>query len=272
MRFHNQFQEDYVMRAFTTFMAEHAFVLMYISFVLVTMHVARIYLHSGATHGAVVLQAGLAMACQVFLGILLGVNVANWLGCHGIHHDKADTKADIHPPGILGYFNVFVATPWYHQSAVSRRSDEVKAAAAGYRPTGFDRLMARLIIPWLGIPLNSFGLLGVATFAFAGHCFGHFWKGVLLWLLVAVTCNLLFGLVNSWGHSSKTMHPKAGRSKDLPWFMFLVLGGEYKHHQHHLYPGKYCHGPLDTGGQIIRLLIWVGLAKPGVRPTPTVAA
>lgn len=259
------------MRA-VTFLAEHAFVLTYVTSVLVIMHVASIYLHRGETHGAVVLQQDLALGCQVFLGIILGVNVANWLGCHGIHHDNADTEADVHSPWFKGFLNVLVATPWYHQVVVARRGEEVRVAAAGYKPTGFDRLMEKLTIPWLNIPVNAFGLLGLMAFSVVGWLFDAVWSGASLWLLIAVTCNLLFGLVNSWGHSAKTMHLKAGRSKDLPWFMFLLLGGEYKHHQHHLYPGKYCHGWLDTGGQIIRLLIWLGLARPGVRPVRVAVA
>lgn len=259
------------MRAFTAFLAEHPFALTYITFALVIMHVASIYLHRGETHGAVILQKDLALGCQILLGIMLGVNVANWLGCHGIHHANADKEADVHPPWIKGFLNVLVATPWYHQVVVARRGDEVKAAAAGYKPTEFDLLMQRLKIPWLNIPVNSFGLLGLLAFSLVGLRVGHAYTGALLWLLVAVTCNLLFGLVNSWGHSAKTMHSKAGRSKDMHWIASPWFGGEYKHHQHHLHPGKYYHGWLDTGGQIIRLLIWIGWAKPGARPAHVAA-
>lgn len=259
------------MRAFTTLLAEHAFALTYITSVLVIMHVASIYLHRGQTHNAVSLRPGLALSCQIFLGIILGVNVENWLGCHGIHHAKADTEADVHSPEVLGYWNVLVGTLWYHQLVVAQRGEEVKAAAAEYEPTGFDRLMARSVIPGLGIPINAFGMLGMIMFSLVGLLVSHWYTGVLLWLLVAVTCNLLFGIVNSWGHSARDMHSKAGRSKDLPWVMFLVLGGEYKHRQHHLYPGKYYHGWLDTGGHIIRLLLWVGLATPGVGPVRAAA-
>lgn len=253
------------MSGFKLFLMNHVwFIRLLMCFVVITVLSTTIFLHRHLSHGAVRLAPRLALCFQAFLAWLLGVNAAEWWVGHSIHHTFADRDGDPHSPWRFGFLWVLFGAVFAHKRAKLEHPELFAKLMATYQPTLVDRVVARLAIPGTGYALNSFGFLGVVSFALFGWAVGHPWQGVLLWLINAACCLLFFGLVNCLGHWSAKKNRQGNHATDLPWPLRLLLVGEGAHEAHHAHPRRAYYGWTDITGWCIRFLVWCGL---GTLPT-----
>lgn len=232
----------------------------WLSLVVLTMNVVSVYVHRYQTHGVVELPRWLASLGNLYVRILLGIDCESWRRVHAEHHQNVDQADDPHSPHVYGFVQVVFGTILLHYRAGERMGDD--DLPPRYEPTYLDRLVGRACWPGTQLPIASYGFFGAVSFSIIGYAIGSgAIMGFVLWALVALTCALLFGFVNAFGHAGPNFeNSKLGRSKDLPQVIALLLGGESYHMQHHQNPGRLRLGRFDTGGWLLELLIICGLA------------
>jgi stearoyl-CoA desaturase (delta-9 desaturase) len=186
---------------------------------------------------------------HAWIAIFLGVNVRKWAAVHRYHHAHTDSANDPHSPHYKGYLKVFFGSFFYFNVAGSN-IDFVREQTPDYVPDLVDK------IPWLGYRGLAGAIILCALFGFWG-----------LWLVFLHLTGylVLFGLLNTLGHSSPySANSKAGRAANVTWLSWLTAG-ESLHKNHHSNPSaaKFSihERESDPGWWLIWLLTKLHLAK-----------
>lgn len=217
-----------------------------------------VYLHRGKTHRSVRFHPVPENAMRLWLWLLIGQVVKNWVAVHRKHHKFPDKLGDPHSPYLLGFWTVWFLNVVLYAKALAEDSEIIQR----YAPD----IPSNKILDnyWLG-----YGS-GLILFAIG---FG-LWLGFSWWtplfaflaysthlLIYFMTLSVVNGVCHKFGYQN--FHEKDNRATNFPWFFFLIAG-EVWHNNHHHDPFSpkigYRWWEIDLGWILIKTLIFFGLA------------
>jgi len=234
-----------------------------------------VVLHRTLSHRSLVLSQWFEQAVVTF-ALPAGTPV-QWVGNHRFHHAHTDVPGDPHSPHLDGFWYAHVG--WYigsHSPSVCllySLAGPLRTLYDAYnRPRTnqqFNHLAADIAaVPyyrWASKP-GPYGLLMVLhTVLFFGLAYiGWKWVGVgALWLTLVLIYNL-GDFVDSAAHLIGDRPFAEQHQARNHWITGILAAGEW-HANHHTFPYSARHGlfkgQFDLGWEIIRLLMWLGLAS-----------
>lgn len=167
----------------------------------------------------------------LILGTLAGFGSSiSWTSMHGIHHSQVDTMKDPHSPERVGLWRTYFYLYDYRYVLTSdAKSDFVRKAVRDRKQLFIHRNYFKLYYAWLAC-LGGFS-----------YAIGELWPIMSFWAWTVVWTFHGAGSVNAlchrFGYQNYT-GPKAGKSTNLTWLNFLLLGGAL-HNNHHGEPWNY---------------------------------
>jgi len=206
---------------------------------------------------------------------------ALWVAVHRRHHHFADDEQDPHSP-LRGFF-------WAHFGWLLVRSGDMKSRPLTERyakDVMRDPLYAMLERRknWITLGLLSWTVFfagGIGAAALSGESVPDavqfaaslvVWGGALRTVLVWHTTWSVNSVTHLWGYRNYET-PDDSRNNPI---IGLLTGGEGWHNNHHADPTSARHGhywwEFDFAWQMIRLLMWLGLATNVSLPSPNLAA
>ncbi len=211
----------------------------------------------------------------------LQLSPAYWVAIHRRHHHYADEDKDPHSP-LKGFL-------WAHLGWVLVRSGDMKAKTVidrYARDLMRDPLYAWLErnYMWIVLPFAVWAVVFVAGYgaiALGGgsaHDALQFASSLVVW-----GCALRIVVVwhNTWAVNS-IGHLWGYRNYDTPddsrnsLLVGIIAGGEGWHNNHHADPNSAKHGhrpgEFDFSWEMIRLMMWLGLATNVSLPTPNLGS
>lgn len=225
------------------------FLITIIALVQISMFCTELYIHRYIAHRSFWLHPVAAFCMHAWITIFLGLNVRKWAAVHRHHHSHADTELDPHSPHTKGFWQVFFGSFFYFNRA-GRDATWVEQQTQDYKPDALDRIpligyrsITGALVLWL-----LFGPTGLLLAVF--HLLGYL---------------ILFGLLNTLGHSNTHIsNSKAGRAANVHWLSWFTAG-ESLHKNHHSNPtaAKFSthKKEYDPGWWAIWLLTKFKLAK-----------
>jgi fatty-acid desaturase len=205
---------------------------------------------------------------------------ALWVAIHRRHHHHSDDDLDPHSP-LKGFY-------WAHFGWLLARTGDMKSrplieryARDLIRDPLYARLekrktwMAVALSVWVAYFVGGFSAVVIsgANTAQAAQ-FGAslvVWGGALRAIFVRHTSWSVNSVAHIWGYRN---YDTPDRSRNNP-FVGWLSAGEGWHNNHHADPASACHGhewwEFDFTWQAIRGLVWLGLAKDVVEPSPGLA-
>ena len=217
-----------------------------------------------------------------FLGVCcMQDSPPHWVAVHRKHHHLADDEGDPHSP-LVSFF-------WAHigwllvQMEDMKRGPLIERYAKDILRDPFYAWLERRHT-WLKIVLASWMAFFAAGFAFVmlsggtaseASQFGlslFVWGGVLRTVVVWHITWSINSVTHVWGYRNYETSD-VSRNNLL---VAVLSSGEGWHNNHHADPRSARHGhtpwEIDTTWMIIRLLMWLGLAKNVALPSPALAA
>lgn len=203
-----------------------------------------VYLHRTVTHRAVWMRPICGAIAQLFLWLLTPIRPREWVAAHRWHHRHVDDAADIHSPHqtslwrvVLGSTMMYAQWCRHNQSVIASSTSDV-VQASWFRLPRYSGLLISiaLLYPWLG------------------------WAAAFVVGVQVVVLGLGLGLINGIGHHPTKSSPTEGY--DSAWVAWLCWG-EGLHRCHHDRPRRANlggTGQVDLGYQVVRCLVWLGLA------------
>jgi fatty-acid desaturase len=217
----------------------------------------------------------------IFGTCALQLSPAYWAAVHRRHHQYADKESDPHSPA-KGFL-------WAHLGWVIVRGGEVKAKVVidrYARDLMRDPLYAALernynwiwlpFAVWLGLFALGYGAVTLrGGSAYQALQFGSslvVWGGALRTVVVWHNTWAVNSIGHLWGYRNYET-PDDSRNSLL---VGIVAGGEGWHNNHHADPNSAKHGHLpgefDFAWQMIRLLMWLGIARNVTLPSQSLAS
>ena len=210
-----------------------------------------IYLHRCATHRALVLNPVVEWCFRFVLWMTIGLVPRQWVAVHRKHHAFTDEEGDPHSPLLAGFWSVQLGNVFLYRKEACK-PEVVEKYAGDLKPDRWDRV------------LFDHGLIGVSIGTALLCLLLGVW-GLLAALLHAVMYMFVLspsinGLCHHTGY--KNFKNTATNIRTLA----LLTGGEGLHNNHHGAPRspKFSlrASELDPAWPVIKLLTWLGLAKP----------
>ena len=182
-----------------------------------------------------------------------------WAGHHRSHHRHSDTAADVHPPGVYGFFWAHIG--WVMCPANLRTKMELMGDFARYRElTWLDRnhhvapvslaVALFLLGAWLESTAPALGVTGLQVLA------------VGFFLSTTVLYHVTFA-VNSIGHTIGHRRFETRDASRNGFLLALLTGGEGWHNNHHRYPASERQGfywwEIDPTHYVVVLLNALGI-------------
>jgi stearoyl-CoA desaturase (delta-9 desaturase) len=184
-----------------------------------------------------------------------------WAAIHRKHHAKVETDEDPHSPVTRGITKVFLEGAELYR-AESKNKETIERYGEGTPDDWIERhLYTRHsvmgVVLMMVINLTLFGLIGVTIWALQMAWIPFFAAGVVN------------GIGHYWGY--RNFETKDAARNVFPIGFFI--GGEELHNNHHAYATSAKFSAkwweFDIGWLVIKLLSYVGLAKPKrILPTP----
>ena len=218
----------------------------------ITIVVFSIYLHRSETHRSIELVPAIRYFSRFWLWFATGLNRAEWVAIHRLHHQKADLPADPHSPIYKGTLNLFMGG--FEICAECNPSSLIEKYGT---ISDNDALEKLLFIKFKSLGLIIFLVLYILLFGL--------W-GVVMWdINIFVITLVLFGafaaLTHVYGYRN---FGTKDNSRNL-MHMGILLNGEELHNNHHNNPTSAKLSFLDTefdlGWFYIKMLMKLNLAK-----------
>jgi fatty-acid desaturase len=237
--------------------------------------------HRLITHRGLAVPLWLEHTLALFGTFSLQFSPALWVAVHRRHHHYADDEQDPHSP-IKGFM-------WAHFEWLLRRSGDMRAktiieryAKDVMRDPFYARLERRK--NWIKVSFLLWVAYFCAGFAWVRATGGTqaealqfgaslvVWGGALRTIVVWHITWSVNSVTHLWGYRN---YATPDRSRNNP-LISLIGAGEGWHNNHHADPTSARHGhqwwEFDFTWQIIRFLIWTGLATKVSLPSPGLAA
>ena len=237
--------------------------------------------HRLITHRGFTVPLWLEHTFAVLGTFSLQFSPALWVAVHRRHHHHADDEQDPHSP-LRGFF-------WAHFGWLLMRSGDMRSRPLIDRyakDVMRDPLYAFLerrknwikvsFLLWLVYFVAGYGWV-MASGGSPGEAlqFGSslvVWGGALRTVVVWHTTWSVNSVTHIWGYRNYAT-PDDSRNNPLIGF---ITAGEGWHNNHHADPTSARHGhhwwEFDSSWQVIRLLMWLGLATRVSLPSPNLAA
>lgn len=226
-----------------------------------TIFSVTIYLHRCQAHRALDLHPAISHFFRFWLWMTTGMVTKEWAAIHRKHHAKVETDEDPHSPVAKGIKKVFFEGAELYR-AESKNKETMSRYGEG-TPTDwleknvYSKHSALGISLMLIINMILFGIPGITMWALQMAWIPFFAAGVVN------------GIGHFWGYRNF-------ESKDASRNIFPIgffIGGEELHNNHHAFATSAKFSAkwyeFDIGWLVIRLLSFLGLAKPKrVLPKP----
>jgi stearoyl-CoA desaturase (delta-9 desaturase) len=231
-------------------------------FTLATTHMTiagvTIYLHRCQAHRAVELHPIVSHIFRFWLWLSTGMVTKEWASIHRKHHAKCETLDDPHSPQTRGLPEVLWRGAELYRVA-SKDQEIMDRYGHGCPDDWIERKLysahsAMGIVFYLFVDVLLFGVAGVAIWAVQMAWIPFFAAGVIN------------GIGHFWGY--RNFKSPDTSTNLLPWG--ILIGGEELHNNHHAHAtspklsSKWYE--FDVGWLYIKLLSYVGLAKPRAVP------
>ena len=231
-------------------------------FTLVTTHVTiaavTIFLHRAQAHRALELHPAVSHFFRFWLWLATGMVTKEWVAIHRKHHARCETADDPHSPVTRGIGTVLLRGAELYR-AESVNAETIAKFGHGTPDDWLERNVYSRFI-WQGV-----GLLLVLDVLLFGAIGATVWAVQMLWIPVWAA-GVVNGLGHWWGYRNFSARDRSHNI--FPWG--LLIGGEELHNNHHTYPTSAKLSvkwwEFDIGWGYIRMLSWVGLAKPRKLP------
>ncbi|WP_454782994.1 acyl-CoA desaturase [Legionella sp. WA2022007384] len=225
----------------------------------ITMIVFSIYLHRCETHRSVELAPAIRYFSRFWLWLATGLNRAEWVSIHRLHHQKADLPADPHSPLYKGTFNLFLSG--FEICAQCSPSSLIEKYGTISDNDALEKFL-----------FTKFQSLGLVIFLALYIVLFGLW-GMVMWdLNILAITTVLFGafaaLTHKWGYRN---FDTKDNSRNL-MRIGILLNGEELHNNHHNNPASaklsFLKNEFDLGWFYITMLMRLNLAK--LRTSPTI--
>ena len=227
-------------------------------FLLVTTHVTiasvTIFLHRAQAHRALELHPAVSHVFRFWLWLATGMVTRQWVAVHRKHHARCETEDDPHSPVTRGIGTVLLRGAELYR-AEAANADTIARFGHGTPDDWLERHVYSRYA-WQGVGLLL--VLEVLAFGAAG---ATVWAVQMLWIPVTAA-GMINGLGHFWGYRNFACEDAS--TNLIPWG--ILIGGEELHNNHHAYPTSAKLAvkwwEFDIGWGYIRLLSWLGLARP----------
>ncbi len=231
-------------------------------FTLITTHLTiigvTVYLHRCQAHRALELHPLVSHPLRFWLWLSTGMVTKEWAAIHRKHHAKCETEEDPHSPQTKGIGKVL-----WEGAELYREAARDKEMIARYGHGTPDDWVERHIY-------SQYSVLGVSILLIAdvllfGVVGAAVWAVQMAWIPF-LAAGVINGIGHFWGY--RNFKSPDTSTNISPWG--ILIGGEELHNNHHTFAtspklsSKWYE--FDIGWMYIRLLSFVGLAKP--RPLP----
>lgn len=213
-----------------------------------------IYLHRCQAHRALDLHPIASHFFRFWLWMATGMLTKEWTAIHRKHHAKVETAEDPHSPQVKGIKKVFwQGTELYRKEA--RNKETLERYGQGTPDDWIERNVytkysATGVISMLLIDLLLFGTIGLTI-----------WAVQMAWIPFFAA-----GVVNGIGHFAGYRNFECQDASRNVFPIGFFIGGEELHNNHHTFgtSAKFSvkWWEFDIGWLVIRLMQFVGLAKP----------
>jgi fatty-acid desaturase len=206
---------------------------------------------------------------------------AYWVAVHRRHHHFADEEQDPHSPlksFLWSHFGWLLVRPpdMKPRPMIDRYAKDVLRDPLYAMLERRKNWIKLTFLSWLGFFAAGFaaaaatGASGAEATQFGLSLF--VWGGALRTVLVWHTTWSVNSVTHIWGYRN---YETRDDSRNNP-IIGLLAGGEGWHNNHHADPTSARHGhkwwEFDLAWQVIRLLMWLGLATKVAVPSPNLAA
>ena len=211
-----------------------------------------IYLHRAATHRALILHPAVIFAFKFALWLTTGLSTKEWVAVHRKHHAFTDQEGDPHSPVLRGFWAVQLGNVYLYMREI-KTTDVVERYARDIHEGRWDRWVFKRGL--LGLTIGTVLLCTVL-----GVGWGLLAAAIHAVVYVFVLSSSINGLCHHVGY--RNFDNTATNIRTLA----LLTGGEGLHNNHHGHPRSpkfsFRASEFDPAWPIIKLLIWLGLAKP----------
>ena len=224
----------------------------------ITIASVTIYLHRHQAHRSLDLHWLPSHFFRLWLWLTTGMTTKSWAAIHRKHHAKCETEDDPHSPQVMGIKTVF----WQGAELYRREAANAETLRKYGHGTPDDWLEHNVYsyFPWQGV-----GVMLIIDLALFGAIGLTVWAVQMLWIPVTAA-GVINGIGHYWGY--RNFEAPDASTNISPWG--ILIGGEELHNNHHTFAtspklsSKWYE--FDIGWMYIRLLSFVGLAKPRALP------
>lgn len=221
-----------------------------------------VYLHRAMTHKGIRLHPFPAWVMKLWLWLLIGQVVRNWVAVHRKHHKYPDKPGDPHSPNLLGLWPVLFFNVVYYAKTLAEDKEILEKYAPDVPRRKSDVIFDNF---WFGYAAGL--ILFIIGF---GFWLGFSWM-TPLYALIAYLAHLIIyfmtlSIINGVCHKVgyQNFHEEDNLATNMPLFGVLVAG-EVWHNNHHHDPFSpkigYRWWEIDPGWILIKMLMWCSLAK-----------
>ena len=233
-----------------------------LAFTLITTHLTiigvTVFLHRCQAHRALELHPLVSHPLRFWLWLSTGMVTKEWAAIHRKHHAKCEQAEDPHSPHVHGIKTVlFTGAELYRKEC--KNPDTLARFGHGTPDDWIERNLytkhsALGVSILLVVEVLMFGVIGAAV-----------WAIQMAWIPM-LAAGVINGIGHWWGY--RNFKSPDTSTNISPWG--ILIGGEELHNNHHTFAtspklsSKWYE--FDIGWMYIRLLSFVGLAKPRALP------
>jgi len=220
----------------------------------ITIMGVTIYLHRCQAHRALDVHPIVSHFFRFWLWATTGMSTKAWAAIHRKHHAKVETEEDPHSPQIKG-----LATVLWKGAELYRKEAKNTETLERYGQGTPDDWLERNVYTKYG--KTGLFIMLIADFILFGPIGLTIWAIQMAWIPF-FAAGFVNGIAHYWGYRNFEV---ADASRNIIPIGFFI-GGEELHNNHHTYgtSAKFSvkWWEVDVGWMVIRLLQFMGLAKP----------
>ncbi len=218
----------------------------------ITIVVFSIYLHRSETHRSIELIPAIRYFCRFWLWFATGLNRAEWVAIHRLHHQKPDSPSDPHSPLYKGTLNLFVSG--FEVCAECNPSSLIEKYGTISDNDALEKFL-----------FTKFQSLGLVIFLALYILLFGLW-GMVMWdINVLLITIVLFGAFAALTHIYGYRNFNTKDNSHNLTRMGILLNGEELHNNHHNNPASaklsFSDKEFDLGWFYIKILLKLNLAK-----------
>ncbi|MCW8397543.1 fatty acid desaturase [Legionella sp. PATHC038] len=218
----------------------------------ITIVVFSIYLHRSETHRSIELAPSIRYFSRFWLWFATGLNRAEWVAIHRLHHQNPDSPNDPHSPLYKGTLNLFVGG--FEICAQCNPSSLIEKYGSISDNDALEKLL-----------FSKFQSLGLVIFLSLYILLFGLW-GMVMWdiNIIAITM-VLFGAFAALTHVYGYRNFNTKDNSHNLMHIGILLNGEELHNNHHNNPTSaklsLLDDEFDLGWFYIKMLMKLNLAK-----------